>query len=909
MAVMKRTFLLIILACLFVPALTAQITGSGTFLDPYTGINPGNFTIAGTKYFVNNLGVTSGTLTLKPGTRLICKSRYGCILISGTGQISAQGTSGMPILITADIDGDQIPGEINEFWGNIQITSNGTSTFSHCTVENGRRLRFTYTGGAIHIGSGTVTISNSTVRNCVAEQGGGIWIDSGAGLTIANTIFRDNIAYDNGGAIYLDEVSSAVITSTVFYNNSSLSTLLKGGAVTSISSSPRIVNSTFSGNTSMAADGSAIYLEDSPAAMIVNSVLWGGSSLAGFSGTPTSVFDRCAIQGVSYTGCLTLNSSNTAPDGPNFTDPATGDLSLGFMSPLRDSGADTYPGISIPPLDIIGSGRVFVTDLGAYEMIYSRWHGGNTNWGDPANWDAGFVPVSRNIVIPAGTSTYPTAAPGPAFTLGSGLRMIMYPGTSATFSSVTNNGTIDLRADASGYSTLLTGSYSGAAGNLNVDLFLTSGPSGEWWHYIASPATVSKTVFTDIEPELLVRYDETKVLTDVSDGWQWHDGYGGTTPFSNFNAREGYDVSVATDVTMTYRNLKSLTTSMGRIDLPFSGSGGDTTVFGYSLLGNSLTCGINWDLVTYSHEHKLLRHAYYLRTASGEEASYVNGVGTNGATAHIAPLQGFFVRTRATGTYITIPDNAREHTAAPRFKSAEQIPVIRLKLSSATQSDETVVRFDQDATAGFDGLFDASKPFSHLKGHIKIYSELNGEDYSINAIPWPSGKTSIPLTLEIHEAGTYRISGSQFQVIDGYTAMLTDRLTGSKTGLDGNTGYSFPATPGTISGRFALEIIPAGNKIIAAAGEDKPAPVQETSLRIYSAQGRVCILPQGSGWDGITGKVRIFDITGRVVFMSDNVHLYAGELKEFEAPGADGLLIVEVVTGQKRYLEKIVQAR
>ena len=57
------------------------------------------------------------------------------------------------------------------------------------------------------------------------------------------------------------------------------------------------------------------------------------------------------------------------------------------------------------------------------------------------------------------------------------------------------------------------------------------------------------------------------------------------------------------------------------------------------------------------------------------DVSYVNGVGTNGGTAHIPPLQGFFVKTRATGTYITIPDNAREHNATPRYKSAQVIPL------------------------------------------------------------------------------------------------------------------------------------------------------------------------------------------------------------------------------------------
>jgi hypothetical protein len=164
----------------------------------------------------------------------------------------------------------------------------------------------------------------------------------------------------------------------------------------------------------------------------VNTVIWGGSSHIGLSGTPTSVFDICAIEGESYAGCLTLNSSNTAVDGPNFSDPALGDLTITFDSPLRDAGADTYTGLTVPLLDFTGSGRAGVTDMGAYEMIYSRWHGGNTSWGDPGNWDGGYLPSARNIIIPEGTSTYPTAAPGPAVTLNTGLRMIMYPGTKAT---------------------------------------------------------------------------------------------------------------------------------------------------------------------------------------------------------------------------------------------------------------------------------------------------------------------------------------------------------------------------------------------------------------------------------------------------------------------------------------------
>jgi hypothetical protein len=892
-----------------VSALKAQITGTGTYADPYRGINNGNFTISGTKYFNNNIGVSAGTLTLMPGTKLVSLSKYACILISGTGQVSAQGTSAQPILITADLDGDRITGESNDFWGNFFMTSSRTSIFNNCTVENGDRNRFRYTGGAFHIGSGAVRLINCTIRNCSARNGGAIYVEGGAFLSIFNSILKDNSASEQGGAIYMAEGSAPLISTSIIYNNHNLSTLLKGGAIASISSSPIIVNSTLVNNSSSAGDGATVYLENSPGANIVNTAIWGGTSHIGLSGTSTSVFSFCAIEGESYPGCINLSSNNTDPAGPNFTDPSAGIFTIAFQSALRDAGTNDNDRVLIPPLDFVGSGRIGMVDIGAYEFIYSRWHGGNTSWSDPSNWDAGLVPGTTNILIPSGTPTYPAAVPGPSFTLNSGLQMIMQPGSKATFTSVTNNGTIDLISDATGQASLMTNSYSGSAGNINVGHFLTSGPTGEWWHYIAPPATVSKTVFTDIEPELLARYDETKVITDIVEGWQWHDGYDGTTPFSNLNAKEGYDVSVATDVTMIYRNLKSLTTSMGRIDLPFSGSGKDTSMFGYSLIGNSLTCGINWDLVAYSHDKSILRHGYYVRTSSGEEASYVDNVGTNGATAHIAPLQGFFVRTRATGTYITIPDNAREHNDAPRFKSAEQISLLRLTLSSAAARDEMVIRFDPEATFDFDGELDAGKPFTHLKGRMRIYSVMHGENYSINSIPWPSQKTVIPVTLEIPATGTYKIARTQLQNTGEYRFLLTDKLTGRSTDITSPGEYAFSAPAGTSGDRFTLTVVPAEQKSAAATEDPKPETATISSLKIYAAPGRICIMPQGSDWDGTSGKVRIYDITGRIILASDDERFNSGELREFYPGDSGNLLIVEVTAGPKRYLEKVVLSR
>jgi hypothetical protein len=436
---------------------------------------------------------------------------------------------------------------------------------------------------------------------------------------------------------------------------------------------------------------------------------------------------------------------------------------------------------------------------------------------------------------------------------------------------------------------------------MSVQLFLKGAPpDSDWWHYIAVPVTSSKTVVTNIEPFNLARYDETEVIDEVVQGWQWHDGYGSTTPFSTLEVKRGYNVLLSQDTTVIFNNLTSMTTSLGQINLSFSGSGGDTSLFGYELLGNSLTCGINWDLVTRSDLINV-RNAIYFRQ-DDVVASYVNGVGTNGGSAHIPPLQGFFIKTRATGTSITIPDNAREHNSTVRYKSAQNIPLIRLELSSQTSKDETVIRLDSRASTGFDNELDAGKMFGPRKVKPQIYSVTEGEIYSINAIPWPKSRTTIPLTLFFPADGTYKLKSSQVQALGGTKVTLTDGLSGKTVDLMSVSEYSFSAAAGTVTDRFLLTLV-------AAAPELKKQDVASSSIKIYVSGNKVCVLPSGNEWNDVKGKVRIFDITGSVILAGNEELFSSGELKEYYPSGSGGILIVEVTAGGKRYLEKLVMTR
>ena len=901
---MKKLILVFVFTIAAALSVNAQLLGDGSMANPYRGFLAGDFTISGTKYFNGNIYVDNETLTIAPGTKLIAIQIRASIFITNTGRLLAIGSSESPILFTCDTDLDGITGEPADSWGNITITSSNSSQIAYSTIERGRKdhVKFGLLGGGLQLASSAVTVSYTTFLNCLALKGGAIAVLDGKSPTISGCTFLYNSALEQGGAIYIEAGSSPVINNSLFNHNSSASLTLKGGAVASISSSPRIVNSTFVNNTSPASNGTSLYLENSSGAIIVNTVFWSGTNHIGLNGTPSTVLAYNAIEGASFTGNLKLNSSNNAADGPNFTNPSAGNFNITYISPLRDSGADTYSGVTVPPRDILREFRVYIADIGAYEMIYSRWTGGvSTKWNFPKNWDGIHLPGTTNIVIPTGLTNYPTSVPGPSFVLNAGLKMTMEPGSSATFTSLTNNGTIDIRSDASGIASLLTGSFSGAGGTATIRLFLTGAPPDiDRWHYIAPPVTVPKTVFTNIEPDNLLRYDESKVTSDVIQGWQWHDGYGGTTPFTNLEAKKGYDVLVFNDTTVVFSGLTSLTTSIGQINLPFSGSGGDTSLYGYSLVGNSLTCGMNWDQVILSDQNHVRNGIYLIQ--DGVDVSYVNGVGTNGGSAHIPPLQGFFVKTRATGTFITIPDNAREHNATPRYKSAQIIPLIRLTLVSPKSEDEMVIRLESMATNDFDNEFDAGKMFVIGSKRALIYSVIKGENYSVNSIPWPDTKTIIPLTLKIPEEGTYKIKRSQLQGLGNSKVILTDMVAGKSVDLLAYSEYTFSAPAGTLAGRFTLTV--SANK---AEVFEKQAVA--SSLQIYSSSGKVCVLPRGNEWDNVSGKVKIFDITGRLIMAGNEEWFNSGEVKEYFLPGAGGMLIVELTTGAKRYLQKVVLAK
>ncbi|MBN2863684.1 MAG: right-handed parallel beta-helix repeat-containing protein, partial [Bacteroidales bacterium] len=526
---MRKLFLILLLSYLSA-SLSAQLSGTGTWTDPYSGTfqndlqwNFANFP-GGKIYIGGDITIDDELLTIEAGISVIFITEGADLIVNGTGRINASGTLNYQIIFTADDDNDSNYGESGERWGHIVFnnpSSTNQSKFEYCIIEYGdvgSGSNTTSYGGAIYSNTySNFVLNNCTLRNNRASHGGAILLYTGASPSISNCLITENIATTTGGAIYSQAQSGLNLINCVISFNTAVASS-GGGIFIDGSDNSRFINCNIVNNNS-ASGGRNIHFyavsSSTVKPMFINSIAWGSDNsieYSGFSIRTETDFVNCAIQDIAtpasyFTDCIDLNSSNSATDGPNFNATDGSDWSIKFISPCRDTGTDSYSGVTIPTTDFEGNPRIQTTDIGAYECQYSSWTGAtSTSWTTASNWEADIDPSTGtgDVVIPSGLSTYPVSASNPDFTIGSDNVMILEPGTRATLNNFTNNGSLTMQANASGLSSLIMASYSkGGTATENIQLYLTGGYIGDpeynegRWHYIATPVSnFSKNIFT-----------------------------------------------------------------------------------------------------------------------------------------------------------------------------------------------------------------------------------------------------------------------------------------------------------------------------------------------------------------------------------------------------------------------------
>ncbi len=899
-------FLILSLSLSFSASLFGQLSGDGSSSNPFYGTISSSLTwdwenigaIDGKIYIGTSsnpdLTITSGGyLTILPGATLVFTQLTSDLFITGTGRIIADGTPGFGTITFTKASG-------NDNWGHISLdnlSATDSTIFDYCTFTYGNvknKSGSSGYGGAIHANLDKLRISNSTFESNTSEWGGALFVNQNRGPIIKNCYFSNNASDNGGGGIYCWNGSSANITNCIFEENKAgygTSTVYYSGGGVSLQSSTfvKLTNCTFVNNDSNH-DGDALQFYGSGSPNAKNCIFWGSSSQI-VGGTATRL-TNCAIQeSTTGTNTINLNPSNSSSDGPNFNEIDGSDWSIKFISPCLDAGTDT----GAPATDLNGNSRIGLTDIGAYEVQYSRWTGASgSSWSTPSNWDKGLTPSSpgSDIIIPSVASNYPTTT-GTNYTIGNGKYFILEPGSKATFSTLTNSGGF-LRhlSDATGIASLIFDSYSDA-GTEEFEMFLTGGsiPDNKW-HYIAVPGTMSKTTFTNINPYNLLEFDDSQIVDSNMEGWQWHDGYDGTNSFSTLYAKKGYNFYHSSDTTAVLPTMTGLLSTMGSsVSLQYNGNG-------LNLLGNSLTCSLNWDNVTTSGD---MRDAIYF-TKDNAIASYVDGAGTNGGTSIIPPLQGFFVKALEAGCSIDFTGaGVKTHGSVNRYKGgASTVPLVRITLDNDINApDETVVRLRDYATTDFDNEYDASKMFSDDLDNPLLFTQIANEKYSINSIEPPYENYSVPLIVKISSSGDYSLERTELTGMGGYDVFLRDMIEDISINLEEIASYNFNSSSGTIDNRFVLEFVP-----LALGFED--IENNENPFKAYSYGGILNIVTKQGSSSGSATLLSVYDLTGRVVMQVPDLYFSGGETLQFGFNQPNGLYIVELRDGIKRTTQKFV---
>ncbi len=946
-------------ALIIVPAMAFGLNGNGSPADPYDGNLTANTTFGpGDIYIDGDIRTGAYRLTIAPETTL--RIYDGVIIYAeSNGSIIADGSQAAPIVFTAFGTG----------WGHIYMAGSLPSVFDYCLMEKGMPSLSQQggSGGTIFANNcGALQITNCTFRDNIASHLGGALDITRCNANILNSVFQNNVALERGGAIEIGELSVVVIDSCRIYSNRSVVT---SGAI-HFGQSPTVTirntliydNTCDAPNTGALTPGAAtgytgpvrvniincVLANNSPGDLVLrttattsvkNTIIWGsGVSVRYIYEAPmTDNLINCAVQNVvamngsgidiegTYTNSFTLNSSNLAETGPNFTDPIAGDFRIGFASPCRDKGTDE--GIPSPPgTDFLGNGRIGPYDIGAYEVQYSRWKGETSNsWVLAANWESDLLPSSSgdNIMIPAATY-YPVCDNLEIAASGS---LTIEPGGSLTVNgNLVNEGlfTINsLSTDLSG-SLIVKGESSGA---VTFNRFLRpEGHRGDR-HFFSSPVsglTVSDFI-SDNSPK-------------VSQLWEWYEWDGDwptvTSSYGPFIEGKGYNIDQTTgsDGLLTFRgeviNEASIPVTspyiefyidrsspeaygVGNEEAPIWTPGRSWDVYGgggWNLLGNPFTSAMDAGIFISTNSGSFDPNYKALYVYDGVTNEYLYAAADIPGYAggelfgdKIQAGQGFFVLALHDNLDFGFTPVMQVHnTTVPMLKSAgpgESWPGLQLKVKKGVQERMTTIVFHDEMTKGLDPGYDVGQYSTGPA--VEIYTALAEKDNSVNfarqALPLTEcQKIIVPVGIDSENGGEV-IFSADVVPLRNFKFWLEDRITGLLTNLNTeNYKVVLPArTYGT--GRFYIHIS------ASRALRQRPVHPGNTDIRIWSSSdGKLNI--QGFLRDGTLCEV--FDTFGRKVYEN---RLCEGDYNTFTMhQSLKGIYLVTITDGVIRTTRKVV---
>ncbi len=203
---------------------------------------------------------------------------------------------------------------------------------------------------------------------------------------------------------------------------------------------------------------------------------------------------------------------------------------------------------------------------------------------------------------------------------------------------------------------------------------------------------------------------------------------------------------------------------------------------GWNLIGNPYPSALDWDAVTIPANLGAAFWVFDPEYTDGEGSHYryyISGGGAANTTSqYIASGQGFFVRATGSGT-LQLTNAARTIDSQKFYKASEaeleENTMLVIKANNGGITNQTAIRFNENATDQIDRLFDVTCITSTSMKVPNLYSHCNNQKMSINTYPQITGHEVHPFFVQMGESKEIRISAHEMNTIpEEYPIYLED---------------------------------------------------------------------------------------------------------------------------------------
>jgi hypothetical protein len=318
-----------------------------------------------------------------------------------------------------------------------------------------------------------------------------------------------------------------------------------------------------------------------------------------------------------------------------------------------------------------------------------------------------------------------------------------------------------------------------------------------------------------------------------------------------------------------------------------------TTDNGFNLVPNPYPSAIDWDVPLGDGWTKTgIDDAVYIWPSGAgaganatNYASYVGGVGTNGGSRYIASGQSFFIHANSVDPELNMDNRVRLHNPVAFLKETESISnLLRISCTVNGSTDETVVRFTEETTNGFDGYQDAYKMQGGADAPRLFSIASDQSDLSINSLPFSTEPVIVPVKFSLSSSGEVTITANGMESFNANSSIyLEDLVSGSMVNLREQPVYTFSYQEGSTTDRFKLHF-------------GGPIEIEENSpekICAYSSHGIIYISIPGMNRE--MANITVYNSIGQI---QSSQSVMMNGITSIDAPSVNGVILLNILTAK-----------